>query len=57
LYWLGKGATKEAAFTAPFTGLLPTIAAANGVYKVGLGKSATSMAATAISALGVVTVS
>ncbi|MDB5286990.1 MAG: hypothetical protein JWR05_1939 [Mucilaginibacter sp.] len=57
LYWLGKGATKEAAFTAPFTGLLPTIAAATGVYKVGLGKPATSMAATAISALGVVTVS
>jgi hypothetical protein len=57
LYWLGKGATKEAAFSAPFTGLLPTIAAASGVYKVGLGKPATSMAATAISALGVVTVS
>jgi hypothetical protein len=56
LYWLGKGSTKEAAFTAPFTGLLPSIAAANGVYKVGLGKSETSMAATAISALGVVTV-
>jgi hypothetical protein len=36
LYWLGKGSTKEAAFTAPFTGLLPSIAAANGVYKVGL---------------------
>lgn len=57
LYWLGKGSTKEAAFTAPFTGLLPTIAAASGVYKVGLGKSETSVAATAISALGVVTVS
>jgi hypothetical protein len=57
LYWLGKGATKEAAFTAPFTGLLPTIAAASGIYKVGLSKPATSMAATAISALGVVTVS
>ncbi|TSD67598.1 hypothetical protein FFF34_009465 [Inquilinus sp. KBS0705] len=57
LYWLGKSATKEAAFTAPFTGLLPTIAAASGVYKVGLGKSNTSMAATAISASGVVTVS
>jgi hypothetical protein len=56
LYWLGKGSTKEAAFTAPFTGLLPSIAAASGVYKVGLGKSETSMAATAISALGVVTV-
>jgi hypothetical protein len=57
LYWLGKGATKEAAFSAPFTGLLPTIAAASGVYKVGLGKPATSMAATAISASGVVNVS
>src|ERR1700743_1888832 len=57
LYWLGKSATKEAAFTAAFPGLLPTIAAASGVYKVGLGKPATSMAATAISALGVVTVS
>jgi hypothetical protein len=56
LYWLGKGSTKEAAFTAPFTGLLPSIAAASGVYKVGLGKSETSMAATAISALGIVTV-
>jgi len=57
LYWLGKSATKEAAFTADFAGLLPSISAASGVYKVGLGKSATSMAATAISALGVVTVS
>lgn len=56
LYWLGKGSTKEAAFTAPFTGLLPSIAAASGVYKVGLGKTETSMAATAISGLGVVTV-
>jgi hypothetical protein len=57
LYWLGKSATKEAAFTASFTGLLPAIAAASGVYKVGLGKPATSMAATAISASGIVTVS
>lgn len=57
LYWLGKSATKEAAFTSSFTGLLPSIAAASGVYKVGLNKSATSMAATAISAAGVVTVS
>lgn len=57
LYWLGKGSTKEAAFTAPFTGLLPSIAAASGVYKVGLGKSDTSMAATAISTAGVITVS
>ena len=57
LYWLGKAATKEAAFTADFAGLLPSISGASGVYKVGLGKSATSMAATAISASGVVTVS
>lgn len=57
LYWLGKAATKEAAFTAAFPGLLPTIAAASGVYKTGLGKASTSMAATAISAAGVVTVS
>lgn len=57
LYWLGKASTKEAAFTATFDGLLPTIAAASGVYKVGLGKSATSMAATAIGNTGIVTVS
>src|ERR1700759_2988456 len=56
LYWLGKSATKEAAFTSPFTGLLPTIAAASGVYKVGLGKPSTSIAATATSASGIVTV-
>jgi hypothetical protein len=57
LYWLGKASTKEAAFTADFNGLLPTISAASGVYKVGLGKPATSMAATAINGSGVVTVS
>jgi len=57
LYWLGKGSTTEASFTAPFTGLLPTISAASGVYKVGLGKPATSMAATAIDNTGLVTVS
>jgi hypothetical protein len=57
LYWLGKGSTKEATFTAAFTGLLPSIAAASGVYKVGLGKPATSMTATAIDATGIVTVS
>ncbi|MES2275471.1 MAG: hypothetical protein V4592_05585 [Bacteroidota bacterium] len=57
LYWLGKAATKEATFTADFQGLLPAIAGASGAFKVGLGKSATSMAATAISAGGVVTVS
>jgi hypothetical protein len=56
LYWLGKSATKEAAFTAGFTGLLPSIAAASGVYKVGLSKPATSIAATAIDATGLVTV-
>jgi hypothetical protein len=57
LYWLGKASTKEAAFTASFNGLLPTIAGASGVYKVGLGKPATSMAATAINGTGIVTVS
>ena len=57
LYWLGKGSTKEATFTAAFQGLLPAIAAASGVYKVGLGKPATSMAATSIDATGLVTVS
>ena len=57
LYWLGKASTKEASFTAPFTGLLPTIAAASGVYKVNLAKPATSMAATSIDATGLVTVS
>jgi hypothetical protein len=56
LYWLGKSSTKEASFTAPFAGLLPTIAAASGVYKVGLGKPATSLTATAIDATGIVTV-
>jgi len=57
LYWLGKGSTKEATFTAAFTGLLPSIASASGVFKVSLDKPATSMAATAIDALGTVTVS
>ncbi|GAA4093168.1 hypothetical protein [Mucilaginibacter panaciglaebae] len=57
LYWLGKSATKEASFTAGFNGLLPSIAAASGVYKVGLSKPATSMPASAINASGVVTVS
>jgi hypothetical protein len=56
LYWLGKDATKEAAFTAPFTGLLPAISTNTGVYKVGLGKSSTSLTATAIDANGIVTV-
>jgi len=56
LYWLGKSATKEAAFTAGFTGLLPSISAASGVYKVGLGKPATSTEASAIDATGLVTV-
>ena len=56
LYWLGKSATTEAAFTAGFTGLLPSISAATGVYKVGLSKPATSMAATEIDATGLVTV-
>lgn len=57
LYWLGKAATKEATFTAAFAGLLPTISAASGVYKVSLsGKANTSMAATAIANTGIVTV-
>ena len=56
LYWLGKASTKEATFTAQFPGLLPTIAAASGVYKVGLGKPANSLATTAIDANGLVTV-
>ncbi len=56
LYWLGKGATKEATFTSAFSGLLPTIAASSGTYKVGLGKSSTSISASAISNTGVVTV-
>ncbi len=57
LYWLGKASTKEATFTAAFPGLLPSIASASGVYKVNLGKPATSMAATSIDATGLVTVS
>jgi len=57
LYWLGKGSTKEATFTAAFTGLLPSIAAASGVFKVNLEKPATSMSATAIDGTGTVTVS
>ena len=56
LYWLGKSATQEAAFTAGFTGLLPSISAASGVYKVGLGKPSTSMEATATDDTGLVTV-
>ncbi|RFZ85701.1 hypothetical protein DYU05_08920 [Mucilaginibacter terrenus] len=57
LYWLGKGATKEAAFTAEFKGLLPSIADASGTYKVSLSKPATSVAASAINSAGIVTVS
>jgi hypothetical protein len=56
LYWLGKAATKEAAFSQDFNGLLPAIAADNSVFKVRLNKPATSMAASAINASGVVTV-
>ena len=56
LYWLGKSVTKEAAFTAGFTGLLPSISAASGVYKVGLSKPATSTEASAIDATGLVTI-
>lgn len=57
LYWLGKGATKEATFTAAFPGLLPTIAADGTVYKVNISAQAgRSFAATAIAATGVVTI-
>jgi len=57
LYWLGKGSTKEATFTLPYLGLLPTIAAASGVYKVSLHNgTATEITATAIDATGSVTV-
>lgn len=56
LYWLGKAATKEATFTAAFTGLLPSISASTDVYKVGLGKTSTSMSVSAISSTGVATV-
>jgi len=57
LYWLGKSATKEAAFSSDFTGLLPAIAANNSVYKVSLGKSSTTISASAVDANGIVTVS
>src|SRR5580698_6874641 len=57
LYWLGKGATVEATFTASYTGLLPTIAANGSTYKVSLANiSGCTMAATAIAANGTVTV-
>jgi hypothetical protein len=56
LYWLGKAATKEATFTAAFTGLLPSISANTDAYKVGLGKTSTSMSVSAISSTGVATV-
>lgn len=58
LYWLGKGATKEAVFTAAYLGLLPLIKASGSSYKIsitGAGK-ATYMAATAIANTGIVTV-
>lgn len=54
LYWLGKGATKEAAFTADYIGLLPKISANASTYKLDL--KAFAIDATAISALGEVTV-
>lgn len=57
LYWLGKGATKEATFTAAFPGLLPSIGADANTYKVHLATKAVSgVAATAITTGGVVTV-
>jgi hypothetical protein len=57
LYWLGKGATKEATFTAAFPGLLPSIAAATSPFKVHLaGKANTSEVVTAIATTGIVLV-
>lgn len=56
LYWLGKASTPEAVFTKPFKGLLPSIAESTDAYKVGLGKTATSMSVSGISTSGVVTV-
>lgn len=57
LYWLGKSATNEATFTAPFAGLLPTIAAASGTTNVRLSNNvANYVAITAISATGLCTV-
>jgi hypothetical protein len=56
LYWLGKDATKEAIFSSAFKGLLPSIATSTDAYKVGLGKTSTSMSVSAISNTGVVTV-
>lgn len=56
LYWLGKGATKEAAFTAAFPGLLPTIAADSAVYKVNIAAQAGRSMSVTVAATGVCTV-
>lgn len=61
LYYLGKTNTLEATFTAAYAGLLPTVAANGSTYKLTLANlgttNAASIAATAISAAGLVTVS
>ena len=60
LYWLGKGNVKECTFSAAFTGLLPSIAASAGAYKVSLASTAAlsgTLTVTSISAAGLVTLS
>jgi len=57
LYYLGKGNTLEATFTASYPGLLSAVNANGSTYKISLASLGASIAATAISALGVVTVS
>ncbi len=56
LYYLGKGNTLEATFTAAYPGLLSTVASNGSTYKLTLAGLGASMAASAISASGVVTV-
>lgn len=60
LYWLGKANVKECTFSAAFTGLLPSISAASGVYKVSLAATpalAGTLTVATISAAGLVTLS
>lgn len=56
LYYLGKANTLEATFTAAYPGLLSTVAGNGSTYKIALANAGGSMAASAISASGVVTV-
>lgn len=56
LYYLGKGNTLEATFTASYPGLLSTVAGNGSTYKISLSGIGASMAATAIDASGNVTV-